>query len=56
MTTDKKMKKNSSGFTEKAYCLKRNFTWPTVHQLYQQKKVHEVSKGGLSANKNIEAV
>jgi len=40
MTTDKKMNKNSSGFTEKAYHLKRNFTrqnWPTVHQLYQQK-------------------
>ena len=41
MTTDKKVKKNSSGFTEKAYHLERNFTWqnwPTVHRLDQQKK------------------
>ena len=41
MTTDKKIKKNSSGITEKAYCLELNFTWqnlPTIYQLYQQKK------------------
>jgi len=38
MTTDKKMKKNSFGFTKKAYHLECNFTWQnwlTVHQLYQ---------------------
>ena len=41
MTTGEKMEKNSSGFTEKAYRLKRNFTWQnwlTVHRLNRQKK------------------
>ena len=41
MTTDEKMKKNSSGFAEKAYRLERNFTWQnwsTDHRLNQQKK------------------
>jgi len=54
MTTDKKMKKNSSGFAKKAYRLERDFTWknwPTFHKLYKQKKC----LCGLSANKNIKA-
>ena len=50
------MKKNSSGFTEKVYCLERNLPGKIgqLFTIFTNKR--DVRESGFSANKNIEAV
>jgi len=59
MTTDEKMKKNSSGLLKKPTA--SSVTLPgRIDQLFidltNKRSVHEVSRGGFSLKKNIEAV